>query len=183
MLAPLSEDELDAFLRGYGHEPVYVTSEGDHVPHLEMAATLDAAIAQIRSIQDEARTGRRRPGQLEPARAYGQRWPMIVLRTPKGWTGPKEVDGLPVEGTWRAHQVPLSQMRTNSVHLRGHHNYTLRHGRDERHGQVHLVMDLIDRVPGLAGRVGHLRQRMEDTLACHHGWTREHGEDLPEVSN
>ena len=110
--------ELDALLRGYGYEPAYVTSDGSHVPHLEMAATLDAAIARIRSIQDQARTGAHRPGQLEPGEPHGQRWPMIVLRTPKGWTGPAEVDGLPVEGTWRAHQVPLAEVRTNPAHLR-----------------------------------------------------------------
>ena len=118
VLARLPGGELDALLRGYGYEPAYVTSDGSHVPHLEMAATLDAAIARIRSIQDQARTGAHRPGQLEPGEPHGQRWPMIVLRTPKGWTGPAEVDGLPVEGTWRAHQVPLAEVRTNPAHLR-----------------------------------------------------------------
>jgi len=118
VLARLPEDELDALLRGYGYEPAYVTSADQHVPHLEMAATLDAAIARIRSIQGQARTGQHKPGELEPGEPHGQRWPMIVLRTPKGWTGPKEVDGLPVEGTWRAHQVPLAEVRTNPAHLR-----------------------------------------------------------------
>ncbi len=118
VLARLPEDELDALLRGYGYEPAYVTGEGNHVPHLEMAATLDAALARIRSIQHQARTGAHHPGQLEPGEPHGQRWPMIVLRTPKGWTGPAEVDGLPVEGTWRAHQVPLAEVRTNPAHLR-----------------------------------------------------------------
>src|SRR6201993_2402191 len=79
VLARLPEDELDALLQGYGSEPAYVTGSHGYVPHREMAATLDAAIARIRGIQDEARTGRRQPGQ---------RWPMIVLRSPKGWTGP-----------------------------------------------------------------------------------------------
>src|SRR5579863_10325670 len=73
-----------------------------------MAAALDDSIGRIRAIQDEARQGRRVPGQP---------WPMIVLRTPKGWTGPAEVDGLPVAGTWRAHQVPLAEVRTNPAHL------------------------------------------------------------------
>jgi xylulose-5-phosphate/fructose-6-phosphate phosphoketolase len=118
VLARLPEDELDALLRGYGYEPSYVTGENGHVPHHEMAAMLDAAIARIRSIQLEAKDGRHRPGQLRPGRPHGQRWPMIVLRTPKGWTGPKEVDGLQVEGTWRAHQVPLAEVRTNPAHLR-----------------------------------------------------------------
>jgi xylulose-5-phosphate/fructose-6-phosphate phosphoketolase len=118
VLARLPEDELDALLRGYGYEPAYVIGEGQRVPHLEMAATLDAAIARIRSIQGQARSGQHQPGQLEPGEPHGQRWPMIVLRTPKGWTGPAEVDGLPVEGTWRAHQVPLAEVRTKSSHLR-----------------------------------------------------------------
>jgi xylulose-5-phosphate/fructose-6-phosphate phosphoketolase len=109
VLARLSEPDVDALLRGYGYEPAYVTSEGEPVPHEEMAAALDGAIERIRSIQDGARQGQRMPGQP---------WPMIVMRTPKGWTGPKEVDGLPVEGTWRAHQVPLAEVRTNPDHLR-----------------------------------------------------------------
>jgi xylulose-5-phosphate/fructose-6-phosphate phosphoketolase len=113
VLARLPEDELDALLRGYGYEPAYVTGESDRVPHLEMAATLDAAIARIRSIQRHARETGQAGWQ-----ASGQRWPMIVLRSPKGWTGPAEVDGLPVEGTWRAHQVPLAEVRTKPAHLR-----------------------------------------------------------------
>jgi len=109
VLARLPEDELDAVLRGYGYEPAYVTGQHGHVPHLEMAATIDATIARIRVIQSQARAG-----QVQPS----VRWPMIVMRTPKGWTGPVEVDGLPVEGTWRAHQVPLAEVRTRPEHLR-----------------------------------------------------------------
>src|SRR5215468_9119175 len=109
VLARMPDDELDALLRGYGYEPSYVTGTRDFVPHEEMAATLDSVIARIRSIQQDARAG------LGHASV---RWPMIVMRTPKGWTGPVEVDGLPVEGTWRAHQVPLAQVRTSPEHLR-----------------------------------------------------------------
>ena len=109
VLARLPEDELNALLRGYGYEPIWVTTPGHPVPHLEMAGALDTAIIRIREIQEEARTRRQRPGQS---------WPMIVMRTPKGWTGPAEVDGLPVEGTWRAHQVPLANVATNPAHLR-----------------------------------------------------------------
>ncbi|HXW44634.1 MAG TPA: phosphoketolase family protein [Streptosporangiaceae bacterium] len=109
VLARLPDDELDALFRGYGYEPAYVTGQDGHVPHLEMAAALDAAIGRIRRIQGQARDGHRQPDQ---------RWPLIILRTPKGWTGPAEVDGLPVEGTWRAHQVPLAEVRTNPAHLR-----------------------------------------------------------------
>jgi xylulose-5-phosphate/fructose-6-phosphate phosphoketolase len=118
VLARIPEDELDALLRGYGYEPAYVTGHEPAVMHQEMAAALDDAVARIRDIQHEARsqdssrTGRSGPGQPST------RWPMIVLRSPKGWTGPAEVDGLPVEGTWRAHQVPLAEVRTNPEHLR-----------------------------------------------------------------
>jgi xylulose-5-phosphate/fructose-6-phosphate phosphoketolase len=118
VLARNPEAELDALLRGYGYQPSYVTGHEPAVVHQEMAAALDDAIARIREIQHQARssgssrTGR--PGPAQPA----QGWPMIVLRTPKGWTGPAVVDGLPVEGTWRAHQVPLAEVRTNPEHLR-----------------------------------------------------------------
>jgi xylulose-5-phosphate/fructose-6-phosphate phosphoketolase len=109
VLARMPEDELDALLRGYGYEPVYVTGTRAHVPHEDMATALDASIGQIRRIQQAARAGQTQ---------VSARWPMIVLRTPKGWTGPVAVDGLPVEGTWRAHQVPLAEVRTNADHLR-----------------------------------------------------------------
>jgi len=109
LLARLPEDELDALLRGYGYRPKHVTGHEPSVMHQKMAAVLDECLADIRAIQDRARNG----GDGAPAR-----WPMIVLRTPKGWTGPAEVDGKPVEGTWRAHQVPLAEVRTNPAHLR-----------------------------------------------------------------
>ncbi len=109
VLARIGDDELDALLRGYGYEPMYVSGHEPGFMHRTMAATMDAAIGQIRTIQRDARSGSPRPGA---------RWPMIVLRSPKGWTGPVEVDGLPVEGTWRAHQVPLAEVRTNPAHLR-----------------------------------------------------------------
>lgn len=109
VLARLPEAELDALLRGYGHEPLYVAGDDPLTVHRAMAAAMDRAVDRIRELQDAARTGR------ETGRP---RWPMIVLRTPKGWTGPVEVDGLPVEGTWRAHQVPLPGVRDNPEHLR-----------------------------------------------------------------
>ena len=116
VLARIPDDELDALLRGYGYEPRYVTGHEPSAMHHDMAAALDDAIAAIREIQHQAReasiTGR--PG----ADRVSIRWPMIVLRSPKGWTGPAVVDGLPVEGTWRAHQVPLPAVRTNPAHLR-----------------------------------------------------------------
>jgi len=117
----LIDYELDALLRGYGYEPSYVTGHEPSVMHNDMAAALDSAIAAIRSIQREARTGRGQEAAITERDGAGRprpRWPMIVLRSPKGWTGPAEVDGLPVEGTWRAHQVPLAEVRTNPAHLR-----------------------------------------------------------------
>ncbi|MFF6961507.1 MULTISPECIES: phosphoketolase [unclassified Streptomyces] len=109
VLARLPEHELDELLRGYGHDPIHVTGDDPHDVHRAMAAAMDTALDRIAAIQDAARAGD------DGERA---RWPMIVLRTPKGWTGPAEVDGLPVEGTWRAHQVPLAGVRDNPEHLR-----------------------------------------------------------------
>ncbi|TXJ76642.1 phosphoketolase family protein [Streptomyces lavendulae] len=109
VLSRIPEGELDALLRGYGHEPLYVTGSDPAEVHRALAAALDDALDRIARMQREAREG----GSTERAH-----WPMIVLRTPKGWTGPAEVDGLPVEGTWRAHQVPLPGVRENPAHLR-----------------------------------------------------------------
>ncbi len=114
VLARIPQDELDALLRGFGYEPRYVTGHEPSVMHQQMAGVLDESIAQIRAIQAAARDG----ADGGNGRGHGPRWPMIVLRTPKGWTGPAVVDGLPVEGTWRAHQVPLAEVRTNPAHLR-----------------------------------------------------------------
>ncbi len=103
VLARIGRDELASLLTGYGHRPYFVEGSEPRAMHEAMAATLDEAIAEIRSIQRDARQNG----------AVGRpRWPMIVLRTPKGWTGPKEVDGEPVEGTWRAHQVPMGEMES-----------------------------------------------------------------------
>jgi xylulose-5-phosphate/fructose-6-phosphate phosphoketolase len=114
VLARIPQDELAALMRGYGYDPHFVSGDDPAAVHQELAATLDRVLDDIAAIQDTARRGAgdRRDG-MPPARPP---WPMIVLRTPKGWTGPKVVDGLPVEGTWRAHQVPLSETRTNAGH-------------------------------------------------------------------
>jgi xylulose-5-phosphate/fructose-6-phosphate phosphoketolase len=113
VLARIPDDELLALFRGYGWEPHLVSGgfddEASAPVHQRFAATLDAALDRIAAVQEEARNG----GPSERTR-----WPLIVLRTPKGWTGPKEVDGLPVEGTWRSHQVPLAGVRDNPEHLR-----------------------------------------------------------------
>ncbi|MEU8511057.1 phosphoketolase family protein [Kitasatospora sp. NPDC048722] len=109
VLARLPEAELDALLRGYGHLPLYVGGDDPLTVHRAMAEAMDTALDRIAALQHEARTG---GGTGRP------HWPLIVLRTPKGWTGPAEVDGLPVEGTWRAHQVPLDRVRDDPAHLR-----------------------------------------------------------------
>ena len=110
LLARISRQELTDLLRGYGHEPHFVEGDDPATVHQSLAGTLDTILAQIRDIQRSARaTGQSR-------RLERPRWPMIVFRTPKGWTGPKVVDGKPVEGTWRAHQVPIADV-SNPVHL------------------------------------------------------------------
>ncbi|MDX3428251.1 MULTISPECIES: phosphoketolase family protein [unclassified Streptomyces] len=109
VLARLPEDELDALLRGYGHDPLYVEGDEPAAVHRALAAALDLAVDRIDACQRAARS---EGATVRPT------WPMIVLRTPKGWTGPEEVDGLPVENTWRAHQVPLPGVRDDPGHLR-----------------------------------------------------------------
>jgi xylulose-5-phosphate/fructose-6-phosphate phosphoketolase len=107
LLARIPEPELERLLEGYGHHPYFVAGDDPVIMHQRMAAVLDQVIREIHDIQRAARARR------EAARP---RWPLIVLRTPKGWTGPKVVDGQPVEGTFRAHQVPIAEARTNPAH-------------------------------------------------------------------
>jgi xylulose-5-phosphate/fructose-6-phosphate phosphoketolase len=108
VLARIGDDELGALLTGYGHRPIFVTGDDPEVVHQALAAALDDAYADIRRFQSAARTD---------GVSGRPHWPAIVLRTPKGWTGPKVVDGVQVEGTWRAHQVPLAGTRENPEHL------------------------------------------------------------------
>jgi xylulose-5-phosphate/fructose-6-phosphate phosphoketolase len=107
-MARIPSEELAALLRGYGHEPLFVEGDEPAAMHRRMSTVLADAIDRIGEIQRAARSGGA-PGRPS--------WPMIVLRTPKGWTGPKEVDGLPTEGTFRSHQVPLAKVRENPEHL------------------------------------------------------------------
>jgi len=109
LLARVSHEELESLFKGYGWTPYFVEGEDPEFMHQKMAATLEDCVLEIRRIQQEARASG------TPNRA---RWPMIVLRSPKGWTGPKEVDGHKVEGFWRAHQVPLAGVRENPAHLK-----------------------------------------------------------------
>jgi len=114
VLARIPERELAELMRGYGYQPYFVTGDDPAVVHQQLAVTLDEVLDAIAAIQQHARAaGPRGDGAGTPPRAA---WPMIVLNTPKGWTGPKVVDGLPVEGTFRAHQVPLADTRGNAQH-------------------------------------------------------------------
>jgi len=109
VLARIDREELEDLFNGYGYRPYFVSGEDPEVMHRLMAATLDLVFAEIKEIQQRARTQNvtKRP-----------RWPMIILQTPKGWTGPKVVDGKQVEGSWRSHQVPIMDFATHPDRLR-----------------------------------------------------------------
>ncbi|WP_352719903.1 phosphoketolase family protein [Mesorhizobium sp. M0491] len=111
ILARIPEEELRALFIGYGYEPLFVEGHEPALMHQRMATVIDDALDRIGTIQRDARDG-------APAASLRPKWPMIVLRTPKGWTGPKEVDGLKTEGFWRSHQVPLSGLAENPAHLK-----------------------------------------------------------------
>ena len=109
VLARITHEELEQLLHGYGWTPYFVEGHEPDLMHEAMAATLDRAVEEIKRIQQDARVN----GKIDRPR-----WPMIVLNSPKGWTGPKVIDGLQVEGTFRSHQVPLSDPRSNPAHLK-----------------------------------------------------------------
>ncbi len=109
VLARISHEELEQLMRGYGYTPYFVEGDDPEIMHQLMAATLDHVCSEIQTIQRDARIN----GQTERPR-----WPMIVLRTPKGWTGPQAVDGQQVTGTARSHQVPMGEMATRPDHVR-----------------------------------------------------------------
>jgi xylulose-5-phosphate/fructose-6-phosphate phosphoketolase len=109
ILARMSDAELTQLFLGYGYAPYFVEGHDPEIMHQLMAGTMDTVVAEIKSIQRKARTEGVTDRPL---------WPMIILRTPKGWTGPRMVDGKQVEGTWRAHQVPLAELATKPEHLR-----------------------------------------------------------------
>ncbi len=108
VLARIGRDELESLFVGYGYRPYFVEGSEPEAMHQAMAATVDRAVAEIREIQRQAR---------EEGERSRPRWPMIVLRSPKGWTGPKEVDGKKTEGFWRSHQVPFGAMAENPAHV------------------------------------------------------------------
>jgi xylulose-5-phosphate/fructose-6-phosphate phosphoketolase len=146
ILARITREELDQLLRGYGWTPYFVEGDDPALMHEAMAGTLDVVIEQIKTIQRDARaTGR----YVRP------RWPMIVLKSPKGWTGPKVVDGVQIEGTFRAHQVPLSDPASHPEHLKLLENW-LRSYRPEElfDASGRLIPELAELAPQGTRRMG-----------------------------
>ena len=146
LLARMDDEELEALFRGYGWHPRFVEGDEPTVVHRAMASALDEALDELAALQTAARSGRSR---TRPA------WPMIVLRTPKGWTCPASVDGIPVEGTWRSHQVPLSGLREKPDHLRLLEEWLLSYGPEELFDDAGaLVAELAELAPTGARRMG-----------------------------
>jgi xylulose-5-phosphate/fructose-6-phosphate phosphoketolase len=113
VLARIPDDQLLGLIQGYGYHPYEVSGDEPDSVHQRLAAVLDEVVEEIHAIQKAARAGDGRPPE-----GGAPAWPMIILRTPKGWTGPHEVDGKPTEGSWRSHQVPMADVRTNPAHLK-----------------------------------------------------------------
>ncbi len=139
VLARISREELQSLFTGYGYKPYFVEGSDPEAMHRLMASTLDTVFQEIRTIQDNARssgiTGR-------------PQWPMIILRTPKGWTGPKEVDGLKTEGFWRSHQVPFAEMATKPGHVKLLEEWMKSYGHEELFDENGgLVPELADLAP------------------------------------
>jgi xylulose-5-phosphate/fructose-6-phosphate phosphoketolase len=143
VLARIPEDELRRLLEGYGHQPHFVEGDDPSEMHQRLAAALDRVADEIERIQRQARRGQ------APERP---RWPMIVLCTPKGWTGPKEVDGLPMEGTWRAHQVPLTDVATNPEHLRALESWMRSYRPEELFDEAGVLTGELAQLPPLGQR-------------------------------
>lgn len=146
VLARISHGELEKLLEGYGYRPYFVEGDDPQRMHQLMAATLDTVIEEIQAIQREART-----------HGFSQRpqWPMIVLRTPKGWTGPEEVDGKPVENYWRSHQVPLSELAAKPEHVKLLEEWMRSYKPEELFDQNgKLIPELLDLAPEGDRRMG-----------------------------
>jgi len=146
VLARISHEELEALFRGYGYTPHFVEGDDPAEMHQLMAATLDAIVADIQDIQRDARKHgfRQRP-----------RWPMIILRSPKGWTGPKVADGKPVEGTFRAHQVPVAELATKPEHLKALEQWMQSYRADELFdANGRLIPELAELAPRGERRMG-----------------------------
>src|SRR5208283_3241997 len=146
ILARIPHAELESLMRGYGYEPFTLEGDDPAVMHQQAAAVFDTMLDRIGEIQKAARIG----GSTErPA------WPMLIMRTPKGWTGPKFVDGKPVEGTWRAHQVPLDQIFEKPEHLRQLEEWMRSYKPEELFDEKgHFRTDLADIAPKGRLRMG-----------------------------
>jgi xylulose-5-phosphate/fructose-6-phosphate phosphoketolase len=146
LLARMPEEDLVDLLRGYGWDPRFVSGHEPEPMHRAMAAALDAALNDIAAIKSSAR---------DAASATVPRWPMLVLRTPKGWTGPQVVDGIPIEDTWRAHQVPLAALAEQPQHLRALEEWLRSYRPDELFDASGAPMpELLAHVPNSALRLG-----------------------------
>lgn len=146
VLSRISHDELEQLFRGYGYTPHFVEGSDPQDMHQKMAATLDKVLFDIRTIQAEAR-----------GRDFADRpaWPMIIMRSPKGWTGPKEVDGKPTEGSWRSHQVPLAKLADDPSHLDVLQNWLRSYRADELFDATgRLIPELAELAPAGTRRMG-----------------------------
>ncbi len=146
LLARMPTSELEQLLSGYGYRPRFVVGDDPEAVHAQLATTLDEIFDEVREIQTRARS----------AGFSGRpRWPMLVLRTPKGWTGPREVDGQRVEGTWRSHQVPLASLRENPGHLQALEAWMRSYRPEELFDETGRPMQtLLDLAPSGSRRMG-----------------------------
>jgi len=146
VLARISHEELEKLFMGYGYQPYFVEGSDPEKIHRLMAETLETVIAEIKTIQHHART------QGDTKRP---RWPMIILRTPKGWTGPKEVDGRKTEGSWRSHQVPITDLSTNRDHIKLLENWMKSYKPEELFDEAGRIRpELADLAPKGSRRMG-----------------------------
>jgi xylulose-5-phosphate/fructose-6-phosphate phosphoketolase len=146
VLARITHEELEQLLLGYGWTPYFVEGHEPDLMHEAMAATVDRAVEEIKRIQQDARVH---------GKIARPRWPMIVLNSPKGWTGPKFVDGLQVEGTFRSHQVPISDPRTNPKHLKQLEEWLKSYRAEELFDEKgHLLPELAELAPVGSRRMG-----------------------------
>ncbi|WP_114854638.1 phosphoketolase [Brachybacterium sp. YJGR34] len=181
VLARIGEDELEALLRGYGHEPLFFTGgfdgEDPAAAHRRYAEVLDTALDRIAAIKEQAREDAEAGRETErPA------WPMIVFRTPKGWTGPATIDGKQTEGSWRSHQVPLANARDTDEHLADLDTWLRSYRPEELFDEEGRVVDLV------AGAAPAGEQRMSANPSTNGGSVlkalrlpdfREHAVDVP----
>jgi phosphoketolase len=173
LLSRIPGEELANLMRGYGWTPHFVEGDDPMVLYQEMAATLDRCMAETRTIQGEARAS---------GKAVRAHWPMILLRTPKGWTGPKTVDGHKMEGFWRAHQVPLAGIHENPEHLK-QLNTPLELAINNEIDRFSLAIDVINRLPHLQVAGAHVKEKLRDMqIECrNHAYT--YGIDKPNVAD